>query len=652
MYRPRTLSAMLVFVALISALGGLLIAPAAQAGALGITIDAAHGPLAARLASLAQATTSVTWLPLLAAAPGIPGEPNLPSAASITAQISAAGDDVNEDGGSFVPTSTSMWLGNGASSSNSWAGLRFRNVRVPRGATITSARLRIYSTQSQASSASILIAAQAADNSTAFSSTSKPSQRTVTTAHLNFSPASQWAAGTWYDIDNLAPIIQEVVSRSKWRGGNDLSLIVKGQGAAGLRRMISSYEGIPGTAAQLVVTYGGTPAPTATATGAPTATPVSPTTTPTPVAPTPTFTPVPTTPAPTPVATTPAPTPRPTTPAPTPAATTPAPTPGVTPPAANVLAIDSFTGTSNTNISQHKTDNGLSWSVHQGTWNIVNNAAQNATGPAYASIDVGTGNVLVEADITTPPNAPTSGQEWLVGFYAASKFNGIWIDSGVQLRMLYQGHSSEFEMWEWHQGKSYLANSNVNFNFVNVTVPRASDPNQPFQPGKTHHVTLQVYGDTATAYYNGIPSLTMKLGRPVGADPNTNQTGTRVAISVDNGMPGSRIDNLKVTRLTSAPAALTTPVCGDGNCTGGQCCNNCGSCLDSGKQCNFADSPPTLPTYGPSGPATATPVTPPYPHAGADICHCYPHAGACNPFAYPRRWGNRRSATVRGELLE
>lgn len=291
--------------------------------------------------------------------------------------------------------------------------------------------------------------------------------------------------------------------------------------------------------------------------------------------------------------------------------------------AGDVLAFDSFSGPDTTQISQHLTDNGLAWQVHQGTWQTTGGAAQNRAGPAYASIDVGTGNVLVEADITTPSATPGSGEDWFVGFYAAAKFAGSWIDSGVQLRMLYQNHSSEYEMWEWHQGKSYINNSNVRFNFANVTVPYASNPNQPFQPGKTHHVALQLYGDTAIGFYNGKPVVMVRLGRPVGTDPNLNQTGTRVALSVDGkGIAGSRIDNLRVTRLATRPAALGVPVCGDGNCTGGQSCNNCGSCLppESTKSCNFSDNPPTVPTYGPfatptTGPVatatrTATPVTP------------------------------------------
>ena len=295
-----------------------------------------------------------------------------------------------------------------------------------------------------------------------------------------------------------------------------------------------------------------------------------------------------------------------------PTATQPPPPTSVT---GDVLAVDTFTAPDNTDIRQHQTDNGLSWAIHQGTWTIIKGAAQNPNAPAYASVEVGTGNVLVEADITTPDQTPESGEEWFVGFYAAARFSGIWIESGVELRMLYQNHSGEYEIWEWHQGKSYLANPNVNFNFVNVTVPNAANPNQPFQPGKTHHVALQLYGDTAVAYYNGIPTVMMQLGRPVGTDPDLNQTGTRVAISVDNGMPGSRIDNLRITRLASAPPPPGVPVCGDGNCTGGQSCNNCGACLppQSSKTCDFSDYPPTVPTYIPMVTFTPGPTATPGP---------------------------------------
>ena len=46
-------------------------------------------------------------------------------------------------------TSATVWLGNAASTTSSYTGLRFTNVTVPPGATITAAHLEVYSSQDQ-----------------------------------------------------------------------------------------------------------------------------------------------------------------------------------------------------------------------------------------------------------------------------------------------------------------------------------------------------------------------------------------------------------------------------------------------------------------------------------------------------------------------
>jgi type IV pilus assembly protein PilY1 len=66
-----------------------------------------------------------------------------------------------------------------------------------------------------------------------------------------------WSANTWYDLDDLSPVIQEMVNRPGWQSGNTLALIVKGTGAAYGRKLISSYDGDPAHAPRLVITYSG-----------------------------------------------------------------------------------------------------------------------------------------------------------------------------------------------------------------------------------------------------------------------------------------------------------------------------------------------------------------------------------------------------------
>ena len=198
-----------------------------------------------------------------------------PVTTTITAPVAAASDDVNQDGSSFDSGSASVWLGTGASTTSSYTGLRFTNLAIPAGATINSARLQVYSNQTQWLRVSMSLAAEAIGNSPAFSASSLPSQRTLTTRKVVHSSDTQWLANTWYDLDEIAPILQEVVSRADWQSGNSLSLILTGTGGAWGRKFVTSLDASPITAPKLIINFTSsvpTSSPSATAPPANTAT--------------------------------------------------------------------------------------------------------------------------------------------------------------------------------------------------------------------------------------------------------------------------------------------------------------------------------------------------------------------------------------------
>ncbi|MBI5305555.1 MAG: hypothetical protein HY868_25725 [Chloroflexi bacterium] len=203
---------------------------------------------------------------------------------TLTKQIAASADDVNEDGTTFDATSKNMWIGNVQSTTNSYTGFRFTGTTIPKGVTITSARLEVYSIRDQWIPVGFLFAAEAADNPTAFSASSRPSQRTLTTQRVDIHNDVSWNQGTWYTFD-VIPVVQEIVNRPGWQSGNAINMIVKGTGGAWGAKSIASYDLAPANAARLVVSYssGGTPVATATATRTntpmPTATGVLPTAT-------------------------------------------------------------------------------------------------------------------------------------------------------------------------------------------------------------------------------------------------------------------------------------------------------------------------------------------------------------------------------------
>ncbi len=133
----------------------------------------------------------------------------------------------------------------GGSTSASYLGLRFTNVVLPRNATITSAKVQFYSAQGQWISMSETITADATGNSAAFTATSKPSQRSLTTAKVVYTNDTNWPTNTWHTSSDLTAVIQELVNRPDWSTGNSLTLILKGNGAANARKFIKSYEGAP-----------------------------------------------------------------------------------------------------------------------------------------------------------------------------------------------------------------------------------------------------------------------------------------------------------------------------------------------------------------------------------------------------------------------
>ena len=191
----------------------------------------------------------------------------------LTLQVGASVDDVNEVNNALDTTSTTQWIGNGGATTGSYAGMRFTSVLIPRGSLITSAYLQVYSTQNQWISCAFSIAADAVGNSSPFTSSTRPSQRTPTANAVTHSDNVSWAADTWYALDDMRAVVQEIVGRPDWQAGNSLSIILRGTGSGAFsRKFVRSFDSGAANAPRLVVTYtsSGTPLPSATLTAAPT----------------------------------------------------------------------------------------------------------------------------------------------------------------------------------------------------------------------------------------------------------------------------------------------------------------------------------------------------------------------------------------------
>ncbi len=141
-------------------------------------------------------------------------------------------------------------------------GLRFDNVQVPQGATITDAFIEFTSVDEQSllnensGYARLNIYAHPTDDSGAFTtSLSDLSDRIVGAS------SEQWDAEEWtlpntiYQSTDIKDIIESVTDRNGWCGGNSLSLIITGDSANVGSRLAKSIDAGAETAPRLRITY-------------------------------------------------------------------------------------------------------------------------------------------------------------------------------------------------------------------------------------------------------------------------------------------------------------------------------------------------------------------------------------------------------------
>jgi hypothetical protein len=161
------------------------------------------------------------------------------TAATIVRTIAAGSDDAEEaldpaaEAGNVSLTSSDIELSSdGPPNDRQWAGLRFTDLGIPRGAPITSAHIQftVDSTDEEPDT-DVRVYGELAPNSATFTEapfniTSRP--RTTSSVLWNDIPV--WTvvgeAGAAQRTPNLASIIQEIVNQPGWAAGNALTLLL------------------------------------------------------------------------------------------------------------------------------------------------------------------------------------------------------------------------------------------------------------------------------------------------------------------------------------------------------------------------------------------------------------------------------------------
>lgn len=174
----------------------------------------------------------------------------------IITSISQSADDAYEMSSSVTMDSSILKLSEGTTPVIT--GLRYQNLNIPRGATITSAYVRFTSNTYNTGSTEFTLSAELSGNTTAFTDVaSNISNRSKTTNSVLWSTNNDWPlSNETISTPDITSVIQEVVDQSTWCGGNALSLLIEGLGTStSSARQSKSFEEGSGLSPQLVITY-------------------------------------------------------------------------------------------------------------------------------------------------------------------------------------------------------------------------------------------------------------------------------------------------------------------------------------------------------------------------------------------------------------
>ena len=183
---------------------------------------------------------------------------------TLNIRISSDNDDVEEwsNGNMYFDSSDLELVDDSDYGGIQEVGLRFLNLQVPQGATISNAYIEFETDELDSVTTNINFYAQDIDDAPAFSTTNYDlTDRTKTSAYLAWSNVPAWTTlDEKHQTPDLTAVVQEVVDRSGWTSGNDMVIVITGTG----ERTAESYFGESANAPLLHFEYSQGGANTAT----------------------------------------------------------------------------------------------------------------------------------------------------------------------------------------------------------------------------------------------------------------------------------------------------------------------------------------------------------------------------------------------------
>ncbi|MEP4101781.1 PilC/PilY family type IV pilus protein [Paraglaciecola sp.] len=181
---------------------------------------------------------------------------------SLSYQVASQDNNAEERNDGYESTGTELTF---KSSSNAYAAVRFNNVALPQGATISNAYLEFTAYQTSSSTtASFNISGADEDDPSSFKSYSRYLLKNKSkTAPVAWTNISKWTKNYSYQSPSVSSIVETIVSRSGWESGNDMVFIFSD--FVGTRGGYT-YNGKPSGTVRLIIEYEGAATPGSTST--------------------------------------------------------------------------------------------------------------------------------------------------------------------------------------------------------------------------------------------------------------------------------------------------------------------------------------------------------------------------------------------------
>ena len=202
---------------------------------------------------------------LAACSSGLEELPDLEASASTKtteSRVSSYSDNAEErTSGLVINSSTDLELTHDTIRGQQLIGLRFNDVKVPRGADIKDAYIQFKADEADSGSVKVRIHAHDTDDASGFSQGYNRgiSERSKTSKSVS------WSIDAWKErgersskqrTPDLDDVVEEVTNRKGWDYGNSIAFIISGDDKND-RRVAESYRGDKGGAPQLVIKYSG-----------------------------------------------------------------------------------------------------------------------------------------------------------------------------------------------------------------------------------------------------------------------------------------------------------------------------------------------------------------------------------------------------------